>query len=90
MPPFGFISRGEVYYEQLLHAFAWQEKQEEPEGVPEKVSRLAINMDGGFQTDKGVEWEEVCKVVVLPSMASFDITNSDLPMGVNLSIAGIR
>jgi len=26
----------------------------------------------------------------LPSMASFDITNSDLPMGVNLSIAGIR
>jgi len=67
-----------------------KEKQEEPEGVPEKVSRLAINMDGGFQTDKGVEWEEVCKVVVLPSMASFDITNSDLPMGVNLSIAGIR
>jgi len=67
-----------------------KEAKEEPEGVPEKVSRLAINMDGGFQTDKGVEWEEECKVVVLPSMDIFDITNPDLPMGVNLAIAGIR
>jgi len=67
-----------------------KEKKEEPEGVPEKVSRLAINMDGGFQTDKGVEWEESCNIVVLPNMETFDITNPDLPMGVNLSVAGIR
>lgn len=67
-----------------------KEAKEEPEGVPEKVSRLAINMDGGFQTDKGVEWEEECKVVVLPNMDTFDISNPDLPMGVNLAIAGIR
>ena len=67
-----------------------QEITEEQEGVPEKVSRLAINMDGGFQTDKGVEWEEECKVVVLPNMESLDITNTDLPMGVNLAVAGIR
>ena len=67
-----------------------QEAKEEPEGVPEKVSRLAINMDGGFQTDKGVEWDEECKVVVLPNKDTFDITNPDLPMGVNLAIAGIR
>jgi len=67
-----------------------KEITEEQEGVPEKVSRLAINMDGGFQTDKGVEWEEECKVVVLPNMESLDITNTDLPMGVNLAVAGIR
>jgi len=67
-----------------------KESKEEQEGVPEKVSRLAINMDGGFQTEKGVEWEESCSIVVLPSMETIDITNPDLPMGVNLSVAGIR
>eukprot|EP00092_Neocalanus_flemingeri_P016514 GFUD01017868.1.p1 GENE.GFUD01017868.1~~GFUD01017868.1.p1 ORF type:complete len:808 (-),score=284.71 GFUD01017868.1:1858-4281(-) len=67
-----------------------KEAKEEQEGVPEKVSRLAINMEGGFQTDQGFEWEEECKVVVLPNMETFDITNPDLPMGVNLAVAGIR
>lgn len=67
-----------------------KETKEEPEGVPEKVSRLAINMDGGFQTDKGVEWEESYNIVVLPNKQTFDITDPELPMGVNLSVAGIR
>lgn len=67
-----------------------KENKEEQEGVPEKVSRLAINMDGGFQTDKGAEWEEECKLMVLPKKETLDITNPDLPMGVNLAVAGIR
>ena len=73
-----------------LDNFNRQEKKEESEGVPEKVSKLAINMEGGFQTDKNVEWDEELKVVVLPGMESFDITNPELPMGVQLSVAGIR
>jgi len=67
-----------------------KETKEEQEGVPEKVSRLAINMEGGFQSDKGVEWDEECRLVVLPNMETFDINNTDLPMGVHLSVAGIR
>ena len=67
-----------------------QETKEEPDGVPEKVSRLAINMEGGFQTDKNVEWDEELKIMVLPDMVTLDITDPDLPMGVQLAVAGIR
>ena len=69
---------------------SFQETKEEPDGVPEKVSRLAINMEGGFKTDKDVEWEEDLKLVILPDMETLEITNPDLPMGVQLAIAGIR
>ena len=54
------------------------------------MSKLAINMEGGFQTDKGVEYDEELKIVVLPNMETFDINNPDLPMNVNLSVAAIR
>ena len=58
--------------------------------MPEKVSRLAINMEGGFQTDKNVSWDEELKLVVLPDMETLEITNPDLPIGVQLAVAGIR
>ena len=67
-----------------------KEPVESGEGVPEKVSRLAINMEGGFSTDKDVVWDEQCSIVVLPSMEAIDITRPDLPMGVSLAVAGIR
>ena len=54
------------------------------------MSKLAINMEGGFQTDTKVEWDEEMKVVVLPHMETFEITDPGLPMGVQLAIAGIR
>ena len=54
------------------------------------MSKLAINMEGGFQTEKDVEWDEELKIVVLPNMDIFDITDTSLPMGVQLSVAGIR
>ena len=67
-----------------------EKKEEEVEGVPEKVSKLAINMEGGFQTDKNIEWEEELKIVVLPGHETFDITDPELPAQVQMSVAGIR
>merc|ERR1719447_631271 len=64
-----------------------EEKQEAP---AEKVSRLAINMEGGFQTNKEVEFEEEVAIVVLPSMQKIEVTSTELPMGVSLAVAGIR
>ena len=40
-----------------------------------KVSRLAINMEGGFQTNKEVEFEEEVAIVVLPSMQKIEVNN---------------
>ena len=39
---------------------------------------------------QGVEWDEQYQVVVLPSLQTLDISSPDLPMGVNLAVAGIR
>ena len=39
-------------------------------------------MEGGFQTDKDVEWEEELRLVVLPDLETLEITNPELPMGV--------
>ena len=38
-----------------------------------KVSRLAINMEGGFQTNKEAEFEEEVAVVLLPSMQKIEV-----------------
>ena len=40
-----------------------------------KVSRLAINMEGGFQTNKEMEFEEEVAIVVLPSMQKIEVNN---------------
>ena len=45
----------------LLHCFS-------------KVSRLAINMEGGFQTNKEAEYEEEVAIVLLPSMQKIEVT----------------
>jgi len=64
-------------------------KEIEDKGVPEKVSRLAINMEGGFNTDNKDCWDETSKLVVYPSMESIELNNPDLPLQVNLSAAGV-
>ena len=38
-----------------------------------KVSRLAINMEGGFQTNKEAEYEEEVAIVLLPSMQKIEV-----------------
>ena len=96
------ISRGANFVTQVLlrpgakssstNIRTEQEKKEESEEVPpsSKVSKLAINMEGGFQTDSTVEWDEELSVVVTPGLETFAITDPELPMGVQLAVAGIR
>jgi len=74
----------------FLHIKRTRKEKKEQEGVPEKVSRLAINMEGGFQTDNPEEWEEELAVVVLPSRQKLDVSDPSLPLQVTLAIAGIR
>ena len=47
-------------------------------------------MEGGFQTEKNVDWDEKLSVVVLPDMTTLDITDPGLPLGLQLSVAGVR
>jgi len=72
----------------FLHIKRTKKEVEEKE-VPEKVSRLAINIEGGFNTDNTDNWEETTRIIVLPSMEEVDLSNPDLPMQVNLSAAGV-
>ena len=58
----------------------------EGQEVPEKVSRLAINMEGGFTTNKQEEWEETRRIVVWPSLEALELTHPDLPLQVRYSI----
>jgi len=64
-------------------------KEVEDTGVPEKVSRLAINVDGGFNTADKTEWVETSHLVVLPSRETIELNNPDLPIQVSLSAAGV-
>eukprot|EP00088_Acartia_fossae_P049859 TRINITY_DN5528_c0_g1_i1.p1 TRINITY_DN5528_c0_g1~~TRINITY_DN5528_c0_g1_i1.p1 ORF type:complete len:817 (-),score=299.72 TRINITY_DN5528_c0_g1_i1:195-2645(-) len=64
-------------------------KEVESTGVPEKVSRLAINVEGGFSTDDKTEWIETSRLVVLPSREEIELNNPDLPMQVSLAAAGV-
>ena len=57
--------------------------------MPEKVSRLAINVEGGFSTDDKTEWIETSRLVVLPSREEIELKNPDLPMQVSLAAAGV-
>jgi len=64
-------------------------KEIEDTGVPEKVSKLAINVEGGFNTDDKTEWIETSHIVVLPSKETIELNNPELPMQVSLAAAGI-
>jgi hypothetical protein len=54
----------------------------EGQEVPEKVSRLAINMEGGFSTTATQEWDQTNRIVVWPGMEAFDLTDPLLPLQV--------
>lgn len=53
------------------------------------MSRLAINMEGGFSTENKESWEESSRIVVYPSLESVELNHPDLPLQANLSAAGI-
>ena len=53
------------YYFDILHNFCYT--------CYFKVSRLAINMEGGFQTNKEAEYDEEVAIVLLPSMQKIEV-----------------
>ena len=58
----------------FLHIKRTKKQVEEKNEAPaEKVSRLAINMEGGFQTNKEAEYDEEVAIVVLPSMQKIEV-----------------
>ncbi|XP_052286427.1 ubiquitin carboxyl-terminal hydrolase 5-like isoform X2 [Dreissena polymorpha] len=55
-----------------------------------KVTKLAIGVEGGFQTDeKKIKFEEHNSVVVLPGWETFSLPNQDLPEIVQMSVRGL-
>jgi len=92
-----FLGVGERFLEKyskrtdnrvFLHIKRTKKEVEEKE-VPEKVSRLAINVEGGFNTDNKDNWEETSRIVIFPSMEAVELNNPELPLQANLSAAGI-
>ena len=49
-------------------------ESEEESGIPEKVSKMAIGVEGGFKTDvKKDEYDDVNELVIIPSFQKFSI-----------------
>ena len=47
---------------------------EEESGIPEKVSKMAIGVEGGFKSDvKKDEYDDVNEIVMVPSFQKFSI-----------------
>ena len=58
--------------------------------VPEKVSRMAIGVPGGFNPDeKKFEFVEENAVVVMPDFKSFPLDDPDIPLAVQMSAKAI-
>ena len=50
------------------------EKEQQESGIPEKVSRMAIGVEGGFKADvKKEEYDSVNEIVIVPSYQKFSI-----------------
>ena len=49
-------------------------ESEEESGIPEKVSKMAIGVEGGFKSDvKKDEYDDVNEIVIVPSFQRFSI-----------------
>ena len=50
------------------------ENSAQESGIPEKVSRMAIGVEGGFSADvKKDEFEEINQIIIIPSYQTFSI-----------------
>ena len=50
------------------------ENSAQESGIPEKVSRMAIGVEGGFSADvKKDEFDEINQIVIIPSYQTFSI-----------------
>ncbi|XP_072175278.1 ubiquitin carboxyl-terminal hydrolase 5-like [Diadema setosum] len=86
------------YYENtknrvFLHLKTIKKKKPktEEEKEKEKPTRLAIGVAGGFdvEDENQYEYEEHNSVVILPEFTTFPLPNAELPLQVQLSVAGI-
>ncbi|XP_066148328.1 ubiquitin carboxyl-terminal hydrolase 5 [Euwallacea fornicatus] len=62
------------------------------DGPEKKITRLAIGVEGGFDSESGkkrFEFQETYKIVVLPSYTSFDWPNESLPEIIQLSVQAL-
>lgn len=58
--------------------------------VPEKVSRMAIGVPGGFNPDeKNYDVQEVTALVVLPSFTRFSLEDEGVPLAFRMSAKAI-
>lgn len=75
----------------FLHLRRIRKEVVSDEAVPqEKPTKLAIGVEGGFQTDdKKFTFEEHNSVVVLPDWKIFPLPDPDLPQLVQMSVTGI-
>jgi len=65
-------------------------ESEEESGIPEKVSKMAIGVEGGFKTDvKKDEYDDVNELVIIPSFQKFSIDNNDVPLAIQMSAKAV-
>ena len=63
---------------------------DEDGGIKPKVTKLALNMDGGFNTnEQKFEFEEINTVVLLPDFIEIPLSLPDLPDKVVMAVTGI-
>lgn len=67
-----------------------KETDAQESGIPEKVSRMAIGVEGGFKSDfKKDEYEDINQVVIVPSFQSFKIDDNDVPLAIQMSAKAV-
>ena len=62
------------------------------EGQPKKITKLAIGVEGGFNPDaekNRFELEEINTLVVMPGFIEVSLLDPELPQEVQMSVAGI-
>ena len=67
-----------------------KEDNADPSGIPEKVSKMAIGVEGGFKSDiKKDEFEDKFKIVVLPDFQEFAVDDQEVPLAVQMSAKAV-
>jgi len=99
-----FLGFGKKYVEQYAaktdrHLFLHMKQIKKPpkeeteaqeSGIPEKVSRMAIGVEGGFKANvQKDEYEDVNEIVIIPSFEKFSIDNNDVPLAIQMSAKAV-
>ena len=60
-------------------------------GIPEKVSRMAIGVEGGFQAAdfKTDEYDDINDIVIIPSFQRFGVDDQVVPLAIQMSAKAV-